>query len=256
MISFEGVSFGYGRRSAGGAILDGLSAEIRGGSVTMLTGPNGSGKSTLLRVAAGTVEAWSGAVRIDGDDAAKLGADERARRTAYVPQTREIPDVTVGRLVLAGRFPHTSFPHLYSTRDREIAGAAMERLGIWELSERNVAELSGGQRQKAFLAMAVAQEAPNLLLDEPLTHLDIRQQLELVALVRSLAEEGRTVLMVVHDLPLALSSADRLLVLDGGKIAADGSPKDVAASGAIDRVFGVRTEKAYTRGGERYFFSV
>ena len=172
-----------------------------------------------------------------------MSAIERAKKIAYVPQTQTIPPILVEHLVLAGRFPHSSFFHHYNKKDLEIAKNALARLKIENLSNRALNELSGGQRQKAYLAMALAQESPILLLDEPLSHLDIRQQLEFLSLAKEIAAEGRTILLVIHDLSLALSFADRLLVINDGKIESDDLPEKIAEDGTINRVFGVQTQK-------------
>ncbi len=253
MISIENVSFGYSKKSE---ILSGVNAKIERGTVTALVGPNGSGKTTLLRITSGILAQKSGKIFIDGEDASLISRIERAKKIAYLPQTRSIPDVTVSRLVLSGRFPHTTFFHRYKNDDFQKAKESIKKLGIEDLSEKNLLELSGGQRQKAYIAMALSQCAPALLLDEPLTFLDTRQQLELLSLVKNLAAEGKAVLMVIHDLSLALSYADRLIVLSNGKIISDSSPHEAIQNGAIEEAFGVKIEKAFTKSGEKWFFSL
>ena len=133
---------------------------------------------------------------------------ELARGAAYLPQGKNVPDISAGRMVLHGRFPYLEYPRRYGPRDYAIAGEAMGQLGIEELAARPMAQLSGGMRQKVYIAMALAQQAPVIIMDEPTTYLDIGQQLRFGEMVRKLSEEGKTVLLVLHDILLALKLSD------------------------------------------------
>lgn len=247
MIKIENLSFGYGKKSDNNEILHSVSAQIESGKITALIGPNGSGKSTLLKLIAGFNKAWNGTIEIDTEE------QNLSKVIAYVPQVRQIPDVTVGRLVLSGRFPHTTFPHHYTKKDLQIAKNAIERMNISDLEEKELSELSGGQRQKAYIAMALAQESDILILDEPLTYLDIKQQLELAEILKSLREEGKTILLVIHDLNMALSIADDLIIMNDGNIEAQERPSRIATLGIIDKVFGIKTRRV---GLENYSFAL
>jgi iron complex transport system ATP-binding protein len=200
-------------------------------------GPNGAGKSTLLRAVAGLVPR-AGAVEIDGD--AALGRRELARRVALVPQSPSLPpQMTVAEYVLLGRTPHLGYLAREGAHDREIADAALVRLDLVEFAHRPLRTLSGGEQQRAVLARALAQQAPILLLDEPTNALDVgrgQQALELVDALRR--EAGLTVLAAMHDLTLAGQYADRLLLLDGGRIVATGGVDDVLTDELIARHYG------------------
>ncbi len=227
------------------------------GKVTVLAGPNGSGKSTLLKSVCGFLAPWGGSIKVNNKMLSEYTLTERAQTVAYVPQSRVIPDVIVERLVLHGRFPYAGFPHRYTKLDHDIAETVMKRMHIDTLADRNLQTLSGGQRQKVYLAMALAQDTPVLMLDEPLTFLDIRQQLELVDTVKKLAADGKTVCMVVHDLNMAIAAADHLIVLKSGVVASEGNPYDAVGAGVIEDVFGVKTEKLVSQAGTvRYAFTL
>ena len=239
MLNLQHLSAGYGEKT----ILHDISLNFPAGTVTAILGPNGCGKSTLLRAAAGLLPLSAGTADVDGP---------RARAIAYLPQSRPVPNMTAQQLVLHGRFPWLSWPRRYRESDIAIARAAMDRLGIGEFADRPLGELSGGTRQKCFLAMALAQEAPTLLLDEPTSFLDVGHQLKLMALCRCLAAEGKAVALVLHDLPLALQWADRVAVMDQGRMLALGTPEEIWSSGVLDRVFGVKVRRLEGDGGTTY----
>ncbi len=239
MLKLQHLTAGYGEKT----ILHDISLDFPPGTVTAILGPNGCGKSTLLKAAAGLIPLSSGTVET---------AEPRARTVAYLPQARPVPDMTALQLVLHGRFPWLGWPRRYRAEDYVIAEAALERLGAAEFAGRPLAELSGGTRQKCYLAMALAQEAKTLLLDEPTSFLDIGCQLEFLALCRSLAAEGKALAAVLHDLPLALSHADRVAVMADGRLAALGTPEEIWASGILDQVFGIRLLKVDTQGGTQF----
>ena len=178
---------------------------------------------------------------------------EAARRLAYLPQSRAVPSITARRMVLHGRFPYLSYPRRYRREDYEAVDRALRLADALELADRPLPELSGGQRQKVYLAMALAQETEAILMDEPTTYLDIRHQLETLRLVRRLAEEGRAVALVLHDLCLALTTADDVAVLGEGKLLALNGPEEIYRSRVLDRMMGVRLDRAAGPGGWRYF---
>lgn len=234
MLEAFGISVNYGKRR----VLDEVSVEFERGMLTSVVGVNGCGKSTLLRALLGLVPR-GGSVMIDGADASKLSRVEIARRVSYLAQGKDTPDMTVMELVLHGRFPHVGYPRRYSEGDREIASEAMARVGIAELCDEPLKNLSGGMRQCAYIAMALAQNTDYMLLDEPTTYLDVGHQMELLRLLRGLCEGGKGVVAVMHDLPLAMSFSDRVAVLDGGAVRAFGTPREVISSGVIEEVFGI-----------------
>jgi ABC-type cobalamin/Fe3+-siderophores transport system ATPase subunit len=210
--------------SLGGTeILHGVSASIERGEWVTVIGPNGAGKTTMLRAVASLVD-FAGRIELLGDDLHELSRGERARRVAFVAQTPTMPaEMTVLEYVLLGRTPYIGYLATERRSDHEAADAAIERLELGGFAGRRLSSLSGGERQRVVLARALAQDAPLLLLDEPTTSLDVgrqQQALEIVDEIR--ATEGLTVLSAMHDLTLAGQYADRLLLLDHGRLVADG----------------------------------
>ncbi|MDD6878121.1 MAG: ABC transporter ATP-binding protein [Clostridiaceae bacterium] len=249
MLEFCGVSSGYGRRE----VLHSLSACFEKGRMTCVIGPNGCGKSTLLKTAAGLLPVRAGTVTVDGAALCRMTPVQSARRIAYLAQEHAAPDMTAGELVLHGRFAHLRYPRRYGRRDREIARAAMERLGIGELAGRPMRELSGGMRQLCYIAMALAQEADYILLDEPTSSLDIANRLQLMDVLRALAADGHGIVAVLHDLTLAMEYADTVTVLCGGGLLISGVPEDVCASGAVREAFGVGLRRSEDASGGAYY---
>ena len=241
---------GYGEHM----VLDGIDLALRPGEVLALLGPNGSGKSTLIRAALGLLPLAGGQVLIDGADAAALSPRQRAQKAAYLPQTRPVPNITALRMVLHGRFPHLTYPRRFRQEDYAAAMAALEQADAACLARRPMPELSGGQRQRVYLAMALAQNAPTLFLDEPTAFLDVSHQLEVGRLAGQLARQGKAVVLVLHDLPLALSTADRLAVLKGGRLLAVDEPEALCADGILNSVFGIELGRVMTDRGWRYYY--
>ena len=184
MLEARNLSAGY----PGRAVLAGVSLAARPGRVLALLGPNGCGKSTLLRTMAGLLPPLGGEVLLDGRR--DYSPRQAAQRVAYLPQSRTAPNITVRRLVLHGRFPYLSYPRRYGREDYAAVDRALAAADALDLADRPLPELSGGQRQKAYLAMALAQETEAILMDEPTTFLDIRHQLEVLALLRQAADQG------------------------------------------------------------------
>ena len=250
MMELRQLQAGYGER----LVLNGVDLALRPGEVLALIGPNGSGKSTLIRAALGLLPLAGGQVLIDGADAAALTPRQRAQKAAYLPQTRPVPNITALRMVLHGRFPHLTYPRRFRREDYAAAMAALEQADAACLARRPMPELSGGQRQRVYLAMALAQDAPTLFLDEPTAFLDVSHQLEVGRLAGQLARQGKAVVLVLHDLPLALSTADRLAVLDGGRLLAVDGPEHIYACGVLNRVFGIELGRVMTDRGWRYYY--
>ncbi|MEG1427923.1 MAG: ABC transporter ATP-binding protein, partial [Oscillospiraceae bacterium] len=212
MIETINLSAGY----RGQEELHQVNLQVSSGEIVAVVGPNGCGKSTLLKAIAGLLPQVTGTVILDGCE--NIKKRELARKIAILPQGRDIPGITAARLVLHGRFPHLDYPRKYKAPDFAIAEKSMRQTGIYDLREKLLTELSGGERQRVYLAMILAQDTPAVLLDEPTTYLDINHQMELMELVTALKGEGKAILMVLHDLPLALRYADRITVMQSGKI--------------------------------------
>lgn len=250
MIELTNLRAGY----PGRVVLEDVTLSFPPGQVLALVGPNGSGKSTLLRTALGLIPRLGGDIWVDGDRLEDLTPRQLARRAAYLAQSRPMPNITAGRMVLHGRFPYLSYPRRYRPEDHAMAQRALERTDALDLAQRPMPQLSGGQRQKVYLAMALAQDTGTVLLDEPTTYLDVSHQQEVMATARLLASEGKAVVAVLHDLCLAMRFAHRLAVLDGGRLQAAGTPEELCQSGILDRVFSVALRRVETEEGWRYYY--
>lgn len=248
MIELKNLSAGY----QGKTVVRGVSLCFPPGQVTVILGPNGSGKSTLLRAALGLIPAEGGRVLYDGIPLEKLSRRQAAQKAALLPQNRPLAEIQAERLVLHGRFPYLSYPRQYSGRDREIARQAMERTGAAEYAGELVSKLSGGQRQSVYLAMLLAQQTGTVFLDEPTAFLDIRHQLELMDWVKELAAQGRSAVLVLHDLPMAMEYGEQIALMDGGALAFLGTPEALYESGKIEEVFGIRFARLTGPEGTHY----
>ena len=249
MIELKNICAGY----PGKPVLQDLTMTVPTGQVTAILGPNGCGKSTLLKTLCGILQADRGEARLDGENLLSLPRKNLAGKVAYLPQNRQIPEITVGRLVLHGRFPYLRYPRRYRREDYAAADEAMEKMGILDFADTLLRQLSGGQRQKAYIAMAMAQDTPVILLDEPATYLDISHQLRLIRQARELTDRGKTVVMVVHDISQAMTASDRIVLMDQGKVILEGTPEEVFASGKVDAVFGVKLGRVKTELGWHYY---
>lgn len=219
----------------GRRVLDAVSANIGPGEVVGLLGPNGAGKTTLLRACLG-LQPVSGRVTLGGRPVGALSPRERALRAAYIPQDRGIAwPVTVAALVALGRIPHRAG----AAADRKAVDAALAALDLEALRDRPATALSGGERARVLIARALAQEAPLVLADEPSAGLDPAHALALIARFRELAAAGRGVLVALHDLGLAARGCDRLLLLEAGRLVADGPPEAVLTPATLSRVYGI-----------------
>lgn len=213
--------------------LAGVSATLHPGEITVICGPNGAGKSSLLQCLAGLLTSGRGRVTLGSADLAALHPRERAKAIGYLPQESEVAwDVAVRMLVALGRLPH---------RDRGEAqiAAALASLDLLPLADRPVSTLSGGEKARVLLARVLAGEPEWILADEPLAALDLAHQLALLVHLRGAANSGAGVVLVLHDLALAMNHADRVLVLDSGRLAADGAPEEALSAANISRVWGV-----------------
>ena len=225
----------------GSPVLDGISADAPGGRLTGVLGPNGAGKSSLLRVVAGVLAPDAGTALLDGTDLLALPRRERARHVALVEQeAAAVWPLTVREAVHLGRTPHLTRWGGLTAHDHATVDAALDAAGVGALAERRLTTLSGGERQRAHLARALAQEPRVLLLDEPTNHLDVRARLELLALLRRLVAVDVTVLAALHDLNLAAAACDHVVVLDAGRVVAEGPVDEVLVPEVIEPVYGVR----------------
>lgn len=224
--------------------LRGASASASAGAVVGLIGPNGSGKSTLLSVLAGLLTPDAGGVMLDGAPLGDFTPTERARRIGYMEQSPVAHwPMTVEKLVMLGRTPHRAAFAAETAEDRDMVEAALLRADVARFRRRSAQELSGGERARVMLARVLAGDPAALLADEPAAGLDPYHQLQLMELLRDLAQEGRAVMVVLHDLTLAMRFCDRLILLERGTAAAEGAPESVLADPAAERVFGVNLRR-------------
>ncbi|MGO1174458.1 MAG: ABC transporter ATP-binding protein [Actinomycetaceae bacterium] len=231
-----GLTVAYGERVA---VAD-LDLEVPPGSLTVVLGPNACGKSTLLRALAGVLPRRSGTVLLDGHELDSLAPRALARRVALLPQSATAPDgLRVADLVARGRYPHRTLLGRWTAEDDRAVHDAMAATGVLDLSAREVSALSGGQRQRVWIAMTLAQETPILLLDEPTTFLDLAHQVEVLELCAELHAQGRTLVVVLHDIAQAARYATHLVVLRAGRLVAQGPPADVLDRALVAEVFGV-----------------
>jgi iron complex transport system ATP-binding protein len=234
MIRIDHISHRIGTQE----ILADVSLDLPRGGVTALIGPNGAGKSTLLSLAARLLAVQQGSITIDGLPLAGTPGDVLARRIAILPQASDIaPRLTVAELVGFGRYPHSKGRP--TARCLARIEDAIDRFDLAPLRNRMIDTLSGGQRQRAMIAMTYAQDTDYLLLDEPLNNLDITAARHLMLLLRQMAEaDGKTILIVLHDINYATAYADRIIALQAGRIMADGTPRDVVSESNLARIFG------------------
>jgi iron complex transport system ATP-binding protein len=234
-IELRGVTVELGGR----AVVDRVDAAVADGEWVALIGPNGAGKTTLLRALARLVP-FAGQIELDGRPLTELGRGELARLVAVVPQEPSTPPwMTVGEYVLLGRTPYLGPLAKEGVRDREAAARALARLDLLGFVERRLGTLSGGEKQRVVVARALAQEAAIVLLDEPTAALDIGHQQQALDLLDGLrAESGLTLVAAMHDLTLAAQYADRMLLLDAGRVVADGAPTEVLTAPVIARHYG------------------
>lgn len=226
---------------AGRKVLDSVSFRAPAATVTGLIGPNGAGKTTVLRALLGLIPARSGRVALDGVPLHSLDPCARARALSYLPQGSPVHwPLTVERLVALGRLPHQEPWARPDPRDRAAIDGALAATDMLHLKDRPVTALSGGERMRALLARALAGEAPAMLADEPVAALDPRHALAVMQLFAGLAEQGRTILLVLHDLGLAARFCGRLVLMDRGRVVASGPPEEVLAPELLASVYGVR----------------
>ena len=236
VLTADGVTFAY---ADGPTVLADVSFALHSGELLGVVGPNGAGKSTLLSIAAGLLRPAAGSVRLAAVDVAAMSRLEVARRIAFLPQNVQPAfGFTVGEVVMQGRFPHLGPLGFEGSEDRRIGAEALESVEAAAFAARPFASLSGGEQKRVLIASAIAQEAPVVLLDEPTAALDLHHQITVYELLRRLAGQGKALAVVTHDLNLAAQFCDRLILLDSGRVAADGPPAAVLDKKLLEEVYG------------------
>lgn len=240
MINIENLELSYDGKTT---IIHDLNLEIQAGTITALVGPNGCGKSTLLRGISRLLTPQNGAVYLDGQRVHRMKARELAKQLGILPQSPTAPEgLTVHELVAQGRYPHQNWFQQWSREDERVVNEALAITDLESFSDRPVDTLSGGQRQRAWIAMALAQQTDVLLLDEPTTYLDMAYQVDVLELLADLNEQGRTIVLVLHDLNQAARYADTIVALHAGEIVTQGTPSQVMTPDHIRAVFGLDTQ--------------
>lgn len=240
MMRLEGIRAGYHGREC----LKGISADFPAGEMTGIIGPNGAGKSTLLRVAAGQLALLDGHIELDGETIEHDSPRTRAKKLAYMPQMRALPEMTVRQMAEQGRYPHLEFGRSLNREDHDKVEKALSLARAGDLADRMVRDLSGGEQQRACLAMALAQDTSWLLMDEPAAHLDIWHQFDLMELLSELRKQGKSIIIVLHELQLALSYCDRLLLMRDGSVVAEAAPQEMIETGVLEETFRIELERA------------
>ena len=243
MIKLNNISFSYGKKT----VIDNISTDFQCGKLYGILGANGSGKTTLLKLISGILKPDCGKITVDGLDISNRKV--MARKLALMPQYRSLPDMTVWDFVACGRFPHSY--HL-SVKDTKIIDSVLKTTDLTHFKDRFLNTLSGGERQKAYLALCLAQDTDCILLDEPTTYLDIASSHSFMDILTELKAGGRCIVSVFHDISLALKYCDELLILNGGNLCFKGTPKEVTESDILNDVFGVECIK-FIDGNEIYY---
>ncbi len=236
MIEIRDLSFAYGKKT----VFSDLCASFRSGSFYGIVGPNGCGKTTLIRLLCGLARPTSGEILLDQRPYSGFDRSALARQISLLPQSRALPAVTVEELVSRGRYPYLGLTRRMTETDRNAVAKALTDAGVQELAHRDVTTLSGGERQRVCFALLLAQDTPYVLLDEPTTYLDVSHRFVLMDQLKSLKEQGKCVIAVLHDLSLALRYCDALAVLNNGSLRAFDTPEALISSGVLEDVFGVR----------------
>ena len=240
-INLEGIglSLGYTKQGKRKELLRDLSFQLYSGELTCLLGPNGVGKSTLIKAILGDLTPWEGTLVLDQQELSSYGIEERAKRIAVVLTNPSYPgNMTVGQLVALGRTPHMNWTGKLGTEDRKWVDQAISDTRLTELKDERLSELSDGQRQKAMIARALAQDGKVLVLDEPTAHLDLINRMEIMMLLREISQKKeKAVLVVTHDLDIALETADRFWLMNCGSPLHMGRPEDILLSGKIQALF-------------------
>lgn len=251
MIELKGISFAYPGCSP---LLKDISVNFPRGKITTILGPNGSGKSTLLKAACNLLSVSEGEVLLEGKSVRGMKAKKLACQVAMLAQSNRPPEIEVVDLVSYGRYPYRKYGQGLGKEDWRHIEQAMEQVDIASYRHRLVNKLSGGERQRAYIAMALAQDTELIFLDEPTTYLDIHIRFELMELIHELNRAGKTIVMVLHDLNLALEYSHYLILMEGGKIAACGSPEELISSKTLDRVFKIKTRILREEDKKYYYF--
>ncbi|OLU39071.1 ABC transporter ATP-binding protein [Ileibacterium valens] len=251
MIETRDLTLGYD----GNSVVQDINTKFESGKLTLILGLNGSGKSTLLKTLMGILKPIDGSVLIDGENLENLSIQQRAKKMSAIMQSQKVPSMSVFQYVLHGRFHDLSWPRRYRKKDRLLTLKALKAMGIEELADCRMDEISGGQRQKASLAQALCQDGDIVFLDEPAAYLDAASQFDLYKKAKNLAhKQKKTVIMISHDLPAALENADEVRILHQGKLYFSGTPEEFIQADISSEVFGLEIIEEMIQGKKRYLY--
>lgn len=253
----KGLSLGYLHNKSKKEIIHSLDFQLFEGELTCLLGPNGVGKSTLIKAILGQIKPWKGEISLENQPIQNFGIEELAKKISVVLTDPVFPgNMTVGQLVALGRTPHTGWLGKLNIQDRAIVEKALNDTKTTKLQNERLSEVSDGQRQKAMIARALAQDGQLMILDEPTAHLDLKNRLEIMHLLQDIAHRhGKSILVVTHDLDIAVETADRFWLMNRDLPLIAGLPEDLILSGQINRLlpekyhFSVRRGKMESRSG-------
>ena len=238
MLELKHISSGYDHRNT---IFD-ISLRFETGKTYTIVGKNGCGKSTLLKTCAGLLEADTGGILLDGREFNMYTPTERACLISYLSQSRKAPAISVERLVEHGRYPRLASPRKLNGHDHNIVEASLQRMQVSHLRKKKLNELSGGEQQRVYVAMLLAQDTPVLLLDEPTTYMDVEHQLAFLDLLQGLKQEGKCIIMVLHDLSHAMKNSDTIIAMENGRVVHASSPEAMLSQGTLEKIFQVKIE--------------
>ncbi len=251
MLELKNLTVGYRDRP----VVKDVTLSFGAGEITTIIGKNGEGKSTLLKTACSLLRSVSGNVMLEGRDQQEYTRKEWAKKVAFLSQNHFDSNSTVHTLVTHGRYPHLGFSKSMDETDLLLVEKAIRTMGLEALVDRSLSTISGGEKQKAYLAMALAQDTPYIALDEPATYLDLSVQKEILRLLKRLKSQGKCIIAVMHDLGSALEISDHICLLDGGEVVAYATPEELVKSGLIEQVFGVGCVQVPGKRGPLYLFT-
>lgn len=250
MLKLKQVRAGYAQED----IIKNINLSFKTGKVTVILGENGSGKSTLLKTIVKLAKIKEGEIWVDQKAFTTMTNQQIAQKIAYLPQGKKASDILVRKMVLHGRFPYLSYPRRYKKEDYSMVEEALKTMGIEDLADKNMQILSGGMQQKVYIAMALAQDTPIILMDEPTTYLDVAHQIKLMEIIVNLAKQGKTVCIVLHDIAQALRYGDEIVVMQKGEVVACGSANEIYESNIINEVFHINLNRVETKQGWQYYY--
>ena len=249
MLKYENVNISV----SGEKILEEINVSFKKGKLTTVIGPNGCGKTTLIQALNGSSKVTNGAIFLDGEDYLSIKQKERAKRLSFLPQVRTvIPSIKTSTLVSHGRFPYIGFSRMSTSEDKRVVKEAMRKASVDEYADQNVDTLSGGVRQRAFVAMQLAQDCDYIVADEPTTYLDLPSTKKVLDIYSTLRDEGKTVILVLHDIVKALEISDEIIVMKERKIIYSGAPSKLLETGIIEDVFDTKIKKLEDDGRTYY----